>query len=104
MSDGMSEYWKAKKLRDQEMRDESVARQAREAVARFVGRPDLVRRKKNPILMMNGHVVGIADIQGDILDLSGIKPIEVLGRFEVEEIVPMEISMTRYTKKESDEE
>lgn len=51
MSDGMSEYWKAKKIRDQEMRDESIARQARDAVARVIQRPDLTTRK--PILFVD---------------------------------------------------
>lgn len=104
MSDGMSEYWKNKKIRDQEMRDESIARQARDAVARVLQRPDLQRRK-NPILFvdMGAGFVSFDDakivLQKDIAKSVGIEPIEVLGKLEVEE-VPTDISAVRYTKKE----
>ncbi len=94
MSNGMADYWKQKKMREIEI----IAEKARDSVARAIGRPDLDRsRKRRPILMINQQRIDLVDLKDIQMDI-GIKPIEVLGKFEVEEI-DHTVDAFRYTLK-----
>ena len=84
MSDGISEYWKAKKIED-------ITREAANATARVIGRPDL---DKSPILTMHGkdYRVRVEKIEmvchNGNFDFDGgidLTEIPVLGKFEVKE-------------------
>lgn len=83
MSDGMSDYWKAKKARAKEDEDFWVASAAKKALARIIGKPHLAYKDKNPILFVNNQRVDMADIVSS--SHMSIQPVDVLGKFEVVE-------------------